>query len=248
MVFDPHGNLAYSSVATAPSPAASGTSLTLESGHGARFPDPGAVGYNCTVWPAGAIAIPDNAEIVRVTAKVGDVLTIQRTQEGSSARAILVGDQITNTVTAKVLEDIEAAAGGTTGPTGATGVTGPTGTGPTGATGQTGATGSAGANGAPGPTGPTGPTGVTGLTGTGQTGTGQTGATGPTGEGQGPLTSGAAVEIPPSGIGEVDLEHEDSGSLELVGAGSGRASASSSSGRTHLQSVSSRRARVTFGS
>lgn len=66
--------------------------------------------------------------------------------------------------------------------------------------------------------------------------------------GQGPLTIGADVEIPPSGIGEVHLEQEDSGSLELAGVGSGRASTSAGSGRTHLRQVSSRRARVTFGS
>lgn len=66
--------------------------------------------------------------------------------------------------------------------------------------------------------------------------------------GQGPLTTGASVEIPPSGIGEVHLEHEDSGSLELVGVGSGRASTQAGSGRAHLHGVSSRRARLTFGS
>jgi hypothetical protein len=208
-MFDPHGNLAYGTIQTAPSPATSGLSLTLTAGHGARFPDPGAQGYNCTVWASGAIPIPSNSEIIRVTAKVGDVLTILRAQEGSSARSILAGDSIANTITAKVLTDIEAAVGSPTGPTGPTGVTGADGaTGPSGATGAgatgpqgptgsqgptgpTGLTGSAGAAGSQGPTGsagPLGPTGPTGLTGTGQTGAtgsaggaGTQGPTGPTG-------------------------------------------------------------------
>lgn len=199
MAFDPHKNLAYSTVAVAPSPAGSGTSLTVATGHGSRFPAPGAQGYSCTVWPIGAIPTPANAEIVRVTAVVGDVLTITRVEEGTSARTILVGDQFANTVTQKVLEDIEAALPGPTGATGPTGPSGPTGL--TG-TGQTGADGSTGAAGSQGPTGPTGltgtgqtgaagstgaggaqgPTGPTGLTGTGQTGsTGLTGSAGVTG-------------------------------------------------------------------
>jgi hypothetical protein len=212
MAFDPHGNLAYGTIQTAPSPATSGLSLTLTAGHGARFPDPGAQGYNCTVWASGAIPIPSNSEIIRVTAKAGDVLTILRAQEGSSARSILAGDSIANTITAKVLTDIEAAVGSPTGPTGPTGVPGADGaTGPSGATG-TGATGPQGPTGSQGPTGPTGLTGVTGSAGdagaqgptgsagplgptgpTGLTGTGQTGATGATG------SAGAAGTQGPTG-------------------------------------------------
>jgi hypothetical protein len=113
MPFDAHANLAYSTVAVAPAPAASGTSLTVATGQGALFP---AAPFNATVWPTGVFPLTTNAEIVRVTAVVGDVLTIVRTQEGTSARTILAGDQIANTVTAKVFSDIEAAiaAGGLT--------------------------------------------------------------------------------------------------------------------------------------
>ncbi len=206
MAFDNHGNLSYSLVATAPAPATSGTSLTVAAGHGARFP---VAPFNCTVWPAGAIPTPANAEIIRVTAVVGDVLTIVRTQEGSSARTIVIGDQIANTITKKVIEDIEALVG--TGPTGATGATGSTGSaGPTGPDGPTGPTGNTGADSVvPGPTGPTGltgsgltgamgsagPTGPTGLTGSAGT-TGAAGATGSTG-----LTgsAGANGSIGPTG-------------------------------------------------
>lgn len=108
MAFDPHANLAYSLVAVAPSPASSGTSLTLSTGDGALFPDPAGIGYEVTIWPTAEFPLQTNAEIVRVTAKVGDVLTIVRQQGGTSARSIVVGDQIALTVTKKSLEDIES--------------------------------------------------------------------------------------------------------------------------------------------
>lgn len=113
MPFDDHKNFGYSTVATAPSPALSGTSLTVATGQGALFP---AAPFNVTIWPASAFPLASNAEIARVTAVVGDVLTIVRAQEGTSARAITVGDQIANTITSKVITDIEAevAAGGIT--------------------------------------------------------------------------------------------------------------------------------------
>jgi hypothetical protein len=106
MLFDNHKNFAYSTVATAPSPADSGTSLTVETGHGSRFPAPS---FNATVWPVGEQPAVDNAEIVRITGVAGDVLTIARAQEGTSARSIVVGDQIAATITAKTLTDVENA-------------------------------------------------------------------------------------------------------------------------------------------
>jgi hypothetical protein len=105
MAFDAHKNFAVSSVAVAPSPAASGTSLTVASGDGARFP---AAPFNGTVCPAQALATPANAEIVRVTAIAGDVLTIVRAQEGTTARAIAIGDLIAATITAKTVTDLES--------------------------------------------------------------------------------------------------------------------------------------------
>lgn len=106
MSFDAHKNFGYSTVATAPSPATTGTSLVVATGDGAKFP---AAPFNATVWPAGTQPTDANAEIVRVTAITTDTLTITRAQEGSTARAIIVGDQIANTATAKVFTDIEAA-------------------------------------------------------------------------------------------------------------------------------------------
>lgn len=106
MNFDAHANFAYSTVATAPSPASSGTSLVVAAGDGAKFP---AVPFNATVWPAGAQPLTTNAEIVRVTAGPpgSDTFTIVRAQESSSARAIVVGDQIAATITKKTLTDAE---------------------------------------------------------------------------------------------------------------------------------------------
>lgn len=102
---DAHANFAYSSVLTAPSPASSGTSMTLQSGDGANCP---SVPFNAVVWGTGARALVANAEIVRVTAISGDTLTITRMQEGTSARAIGVGDQFAAAITAKTLTDAEA--------------------------------------------------------------------------------------------------------------------------------------------
>lgn len=107
-VFDAHQNWAYGTVATAPSPATSGTTLVLTAGHGARFPTPP---FNAVVWQAGVSALATNAEVVRVTAKSTDTLTITRAQEGSVARTIVAGDQFAAAITAKALTDTEAAIG-----------------------------------------------------------------------------------------------------------------------------------------
>lgn len=111
MAVDSHANGAYSTVATAPSPATSGTSLTLPTGDGARFPSSGS--FNCTVCATGAQPIfvagsgSINAEIVRAT-RSGDVLTITRAQEGTTARSIVIGDQVFAGITARTLTDVEA--------------------------------------------------------------------------------------------------------------------------------------------
>lgn len=106
MAFDPHANFGYSTIATAPVPALTGLSLTVAAGEGALFP---AVPFNCTVWPSGVSPISTNAEIIRVTAKAGDVFTITRAQESTAAIAIAAGYQISNTITVKVITDLETA-------------------------------------------------------------------------------------------------------------------------------------------
>lgn len=101
---DAHKNFAYSTVATAPSPATSGTSLVVAAGQGALFPNSP---FNATIWITGANPITTNAEIVRVTAISTDTLTIVRAQEESVARTIVIGDQIAATITVKTLTDVE---------------------------------------------------------------------------------------------------------------------------------------------
>jgi hypothetical protein len=101
---DPHKNFAYSTVATAPSPATSGTSLVVASGDGSKFP---TTPFNAIIWPTSAQPTTANAEIVRVTAIATDTLTITRAQESSSARTVVVGDQIAAVITAKTLTDAE---------------------------------------------------------------------------------------------------------------------------------------------
>jgi len=97
-------NFARSLVATAPSPATTGTSLIVTADDGAIFPD---TPFYATVCPAGEMPTVDNAEIVKVTEVSTDTFTIVREQEETTARTIVVGDQIINTITADTLNDIK---------------------------------------------------------------------------------------------------------------------------------------------
>ncbi len=114
MSYDTHGNFSYGLVTVAPSPATSGTTLSVSNAIAAVFPTP-TTPYNCTVWPISVQPISSNSEIVRVTAKgaadsggAGNTqLTITRIQESTSARSIVVGDQIAMTITAKTITDVE---------------------------------------------------------------------------------------------------------------------------------------------
>lgn len=108
--FMPHVDFGWSLVATAPSPASSGTSLIVTAGQGTNFPDPALVGpYIATVCPANSLPTWANAEEVLVTAKATDTFTITRAQGTTSARTIVVGDQFFLGIVAKVIKDIEAA-------------------------------------------------------------------------------------------------------------------------------------------
>jgi len=106
MSFDPHKNFGHSAVAVAPSPSLSGTVLSVRPGDAQLFP---AAPFNIVVWPIGGMPTVANAEILRVTSIAGDAFTITRAQEGSSARAILVGDQMSAAITAKTITDVENA-------------------------------------------------------------------------------------------------------------------------------------------
>jgi hypothetical protein len=107
-MYDNHANAAYSTVAVAPATPTAGTSLTVQTGDGAKFPIPP---FNAPVWPAGVQPLTTNYEIVRVTAVAGDVFTIVRNttteNNNSNNRTILVGDQIADAITWKMIHDAE---------------------------------------------------------------------------------------------------------------------------------------------
>jgi hypothetical protein len=110
---DVHINFGIGTIATAPSPATSGNTATLTVGDEILN---GIAPFNAVVCPAGVNATKANAEIVRITAinTTTRVITFTRTQESTSARTIVVGDQIFAGITAKTLLDAEVAAGSDT--------------------------------------------------------------------------------------------------------------------------------------
>lgn len=84
---------ATSTVAIAPSPATGGTSLTVASGHGSRFP---ATPFSVTAHPDNEIPTLDNAERLLVTGVSGDTFTVVRAQGNTTAKNIADGWRITN--------------------------------------------------------------------------------------------------------------------------------------------------------
>lgn len=84
---DPVKNFAKVTVSTTYD--ASATSIALTAGHGALLPAPATAGaYNLVWWNSTDYADPaddPNVEIVRVTARSTDTLTVTRAQEGTSA-------------------------------------------------------------------------------------------------------------------------------------------------------------------
>lgn len=79
----------------------SATSITLTTGQGARFPTLGAGDY----FYATLIDTSNNLEIVKVTARSTDVLTVVRAQESTTARAYSTGDRIEIRLTAQTFLD-----------------------------------------------------------------------------------------------------------------------------------------------
>jgi Collagen triple helix repeat (20 copies) len=150
----------------------SNTALTiqLQSGAGAEFPNP-ATGQFFVITFVDAATGALN-EIAHCTNRSGDILTIVRAQENTTALAWNAGDIVGNWLTAGQMAYI-ANLSGTPGPTG-----------PTGPTGATGAVGPVGPQGPQGPAGPQGNTGQPGQQGPGGPAGGQ-GSTGPQGP-QGP--------------------------------------------------------------
>jgi hypothetical protein len=82
--------------------SSSDTSVTVASGHGSRFPSLTGSEY----FFATLIDSSNNLEIVKVTARSSDVLTVTRAQESTTARAYGIGDRIELRATAAGLNAI----------------------------------------------------------------------------------------------------------------------------------------------
>lgn len=82
-------------VATAPSPADSGTSFVLTAGEGARMPK---TPFVATAHPANEVPTLDNAEKILVTAVSTDTLTIERAKGQTTAKNIAIGWRISAAV------------------------------------------------------------------------------------------------------------------------------------------------------
>lgn len=85
------------------------TSLTLESGKGSLFPSPSPGQY-------ALLTIEDtlgNIEIVRMTSRAGDVLTVTRAQEGTIALSFASGSRVELRVTAGLLNELIQRSGDT---------------------------------------------------------------------------------------------------------------------------------------
>lgn len=88
-------------------PISSGaTSCTVTTGTGALFPNPSGGQYFCMTFVDAATGLV--TEIVHVTARSGDTLTIQRAQEGTTAHSWLAGDIAANFWTAGSVTALEA--------------------------------------------------------------------------------------------------------------------------------------------
>lgn len=98
------GNNAYGTLSQAY--ATTATSIVLTTGHGARFPTLTGSKY----FFATLLDTSNNLEIIKVTARTNDTLTIVRAQEGTIARAFNTNDRIELRVTAgglAVLGDLD---------------------------------------------------------------------------------------------------------------------------------------------
>ena len=77
------------------------TTITLASGQGANFPTLLTGEY----FYATLINTTNTLEIVKVTGRTGDVLTVSRAQEGTVARTYVVGDRLEIRITAALINE-----------------------------------------------------------------------------------------------------------------------------------------------
>ena len=85
----------------------SATTITLASGEGSRFPTLSIDDY----FYGTLVDTSNNLEIVKVTARSTDSLTVVRAQDNTSARAFSTGDRFELRPVAKLFEDIQAKVG-----------------------------------------------------------------------------------------------------------------------------------------
>lgn len=89
------------------------TSITLAVGEGSRFPPVSGTDY----FYATLIDASNNLEIIKVLSRSGDVLTVQRGRDGTTARVYTAGDRIELRPVAALFEDKLSFGGGAlTGP------------------------------------------------------------------------------------------------------------------------------------
>ncbi len=98
-------NFAKSTLAVGIAPA--DLSFTVASGEGIRFPQVGT--FIVVLWGLsfGNPSDDPNREVLHATLLSGDVFTIIRAQEGTSAKSWGVGDKIAHTITAGKVQELE---------------------------------------------------------------------------------------------------------------------------------------------
>jgi hypothetical protein len=90
--------------ALASSISTSSTTIVLAAGQGVEFPTPGGGNY----FYATLTDTSNNLEVVKVTARTVDTLTVVRGQDGTAARAYAAGDLLELRPTAAGLTDMQA--------------------------------------------------------------------------------------------------------------------------------------------
>ena len=103
-------NRAYSTLAGGITNVA--LTLTVQSGDGAKYPSPTGGDYFSLVLGDGTIA--GAYEVTYCTSRTGDVLTVTRAQEGTSALAWTAGTRADNLITAGAFSAIQSNASGQT--------------------------------------------------------------------------------------------------------------------------------------
>jgi hypothetical protein len=90
--------------ALASSISTASTTIVLAAGQGVEFPTPGGGNY----FYATLTDTSNNLEVVKVTARVVDTLTVVRGQDGTAARSYAAGDLLELRPTAAALTDMQA--------------------------------------------------------------------------------------------------------------------------------------------